>query len=49
MSSSVFCDRVLIIEKGKVQDYDTHENLLKKTDSLYYKLFQSQAVNYKID
>jgi len=48
MSSSVFCDKILIIDQGKVSDFDTHKNLLAKTDSLYYKLFQSQAVNYKI-
>ena len=48
MSSSVFCDKILIIDQGKVSDYDTHKNLLTKTHSLYYKLFQSQAINYKI-
>lgn len=49
MSSSVFCDRILIIDGGTVADYDTHENLMKKTDSLYYKLFHSQAENYKLE
>lgn len=48
MSSSVFCDRILIIDGGTVSDFDTHENLMKKTDSLYYKLFASQAENYKL-
>ncbi|HKM33392.1 MAG TPA: ABC transporter ATP-binding protein [Lachnospiraceae bacterium] len=48
MSSSVFCDKILIIDGGTVADYDTHENLMKKTDSLYYKLFHSQAENYQI-
>ena len=46
MSSSVFCDKILIIDGGKISDFDTHKNLMKKTDSLYYKLFNSQAVNY---
>ncbi len=49
MSSSVFCDKILIIDGGTVADYDTHENLMKKTESLYYKLFQSQAENYKLE
>ena len=49
MSSSVFCDRILIIDGGTVADYDTHENLMKKTDSLYYKLFESQAENYRLE
>jgi len=46
MSSSVFCDKILIIDGGKVSDFDTHSNLMKKKESLYYKLFTSQAVNY---
>lgn len=46
MSSSVFCDKILIIDGGKISDFDTHKNLMKKTESLYYKLFNSQAVNY---
>jgi ATP-binding cassette subfamily B protein len=49
MSSSVFCDKILIIDSGKVLDYDTHAYLMKKTDSLYYKLFMSQAKNYQIE
>lgn len=49
MSSSVFCDKILIIDGGTVADYDTHENLMKKTESLYYKLFMSQAENYKLE
>ncbi len=48
MSSSVFCDKVLIIEGGRVADYDTHKNLMKKKNSLYYKLFTTQAENYKL-
>ncbi|WP_352419213.1 ABC transporter ATP-binding protein [Proteiniborus sp.] len=49
MSSSVFCDKILIIDEGKVSDFDSHENLMEKKESLYYKLFQSQAVNYQFN
>lgn len=49
MSSSVFCDRILLIENGSVVDFDTHKNLMEKKDSLYYKLFTSQAVNYQLN
>ncbi len=49
MSSSIFCDKILIIDGGTVADFDTHENLMKKTESLYYKLFHSQAENYKLE
>lgn len=48
MSSSVFCDRILILDGGRVADFDTHESLMRKTDSLYYKLFHSQAENYRL-
>ena len=49
MSSSVFCDRILLIENGTVVDYDSHGNLMDKKDSLYYKLFNSQAMNYQLN
>ena len=48
MSSSVFCDRILVLDGGTVTDFDTHESLMRKTDSLYYKLFHSQAENYRL-
>ncbi|WP_066499804.1 ABC transporter ATP-binding protein [Abyssisolibacter fermentans] len=48
MSSSVFCDRILLIQDGEIVDFDTHTNLMNKKDSLYYKLFTSQAVNYEL-
>ena len=46
MSSSVFCDKILVINEGKIEAFDTHKNLLKDENSLYSKLFTSQAVNY---
>lgn len=47
MSSSVFCDRILVLDGGKIIDFDSHANLMKKTDSLYYQLFMAQAKNYQ--
>ncbi len=47
MSSSVFCDRILVLNNGIITDFDSHRNLMKKKDSLYYKLFTSQAKNYQ--
>jgi len=49
MSSSTFCDKVLVINGGKVEAYDTHKNLMKNKESLYYKLFNSQAKNYALE
>ncbi|MFA5543653.1 MAG: ABC transporter ATP-binding protein [Bacilli bacterium] len=49
MSSSVFCDKIVVIDNGKVIDFDSHKALMRKKNSLYYKLFSSQAVNYKVE
>ncbi len=48
MSSSTFSDKILLIENGTVVDFDSHANLMKKEESLYYKLFMAQAVNYQV-
>lgn len=48
ISSSVFCDRILVINKGVIEAYDSHKNLMKNTEGLYYKLFNSQAANYNL-
>ena len=45
MSSSLFCDRILVIDGGRVADFDSHEKLMKK-DGMYRRLFQTQADNY---
>ena len=49
MSSSVFCDRILLLDGGTVSDFDTHAALMEKTDGLYYKLFNAQAENYRVE
>lgn len=48
MSSSIFCDRILLIENGAVADYDTHASLIRKKGSMYYKLFMEQANAYEM-
>jgi len=47
MSSCVFCDRILVFDQGEIKDFDSHENLIKKTESLYYHLFMTQAKSYQ--
>jgi ABC-type multidrug transport system fused ATPase/permease subunit len=47
MSSSVFCDRILVISAGKIEAFGTHRELMKNEGSTYYRLFSSQAENYK--
>jgi ATP-binding cassette subfamily B protein/ATP-binding cassette subfamily C protein len=48
MSSSVFCDKILVIDNGTIASFDTHSNLMKDKDSLYYQLFSTQAKNYQL-
>lgn len=49
MSSSIFCDKIMVLDNGKITDFDSHKNLMNNHDSLYYKLFTTQAKNYKMD
>jgi len=39
MSSSVFCDRILVLNNGRIEAYDTHKKLRENKEGLYYKLF----------
>jgi len=48
MSSSVFCDKILVLDGGKVSDFAPHNELMQNADSLYYKMFMAQAVNYQL-
>lgn len=49
MSSSVFCDKVLVIKEGKIEAFDSHKNLMLDTEGIYYQLFMSQARNYQLE
>ncbi|MDO5738439.1 MAG: ATP-binding cassette domain-containing protein [Eubacteriales bacterium] len=49
LSSSLFCDKILLLRDGRVEDFDTHEKLMEKKDSLYYKMFTTQQENYLYD
>ncbi|MDE7223596.1 MAG: ABC transporter ATP-binding protein/permease, partial [Acetatifactor sp.] len=46
MSSSVFCNKVLVIDQGRIADYDRHDQLMKKEGGLYRRMFEAQAENY---
>lgn len=46
MSSTKFCDKVAVFTKGKLVEYGTHNDLIKK-DGLYKELFNMQAQYYK--
>lgn len=47
MSSSTFCDRILVLQDGHVVAFDTHEHLMQDSSGLYSRLFCTQAANYQ--
>lgn len=46
MSSSTFCDRILLLQNGEVAAFDSHENLMM-SENLYRELFLTQAAHYQ--
>ncbi|WP_459129198.1 ABC transporter ATP-binding protein [Guggenheimella bovis] len=48
MSSSVFCDKIVLLNEGTIEAVDTHQNLMQNTSSLYYKLFKTQQDHYTL-
>lgn len=48
MSSSVFCDKILVLQHGKVVDFAPHQELMEKKEGLYYQMFTTQAQNYQL-
>lgn len=49
MSSSVFCDKILVLDHARVAAFAPHQELMKDTGSLYYQLFMAQAKNYQLE
>jgi ABC-type multidrug transport system fused ATPase/permease subunit len=47
MSSSVFCDKILLLQDGEIKAFDSHANLMKQ-NNLYKDLFTTQAKNYQL-
>lgn len=47
MSSTKFCDEILVIKDGKIAESGNHESLLKKKDGLYKKMWDAQAQYYQ--
>lgn len=46
MSSSLFCDKILLLDQGKVVAFAGHAELME-SDNLYRRLFQAQAQHYQ--
>lgn len=46
LASTRFCNRILLIEEGRIIEEGTHEELLR-TKGRYYELFETQAKYYR--
>jgi ATP-binding cassette subfamily B protein len=47
MSSTKFCDRILVLDHGHIVQEGTHEELMKSPDLLYARMFSEQAKYYR--
>lgn len=45
MSSCKFCDRIVVLDHGKIAEEGTHESLMER-HGIYAKLYQTQAEYY---
>jgi ATP-binding cassette subfamily B protein len=41
ISSIMDCDRIIVMEKGKIDAFDTHDNLIKN-NKIYKEIYESQ-------
>lgn len=49
MTTTLFCSKILVLEKGCVTDYDSPQNLLQNKESLFYKLYMIQKESLGFD
>jgi len=47
MSSSMFCDKIAVLDDGVIIEYGDHSELMEKK-GLYFSLFDAQADNYRV-
>ena len=46
MSSTKFCDRIIVLDEGIIKENDSHKKLLLNPDGLYSKMWNAQAKYY---
>ena len=46
LASTRFCDKIMLLDGGKISEYGTHDELLK-LDGLYKQMYESQRKYYK--
>ena len=40
----VNCDKILVMDKGRVAEEGRHEDLVSDEDSIYFRLWRSQVI-----
>lgn len=46
LSSCKFCDKIIVLDNGKLVQIESHEELIKDTNNIYYELWYAQAKYY---
>ena len=46
LASTRFCDKIMLLDGGKISEYGTHDELIKR-DGLYKQMYESQRKYYK--
>ena len=46
LASTRFCDKIMLLDSGKISEYGTHDELIKR-DGLYKQMYESQRKYYK--
>lgn len=46
LSSCRFCDRIAVFSEGRIMEYGTHEELVRKDGGIYAEMFAAQAEYY---
>ena len=44
LSTVVNCDKILVMDKGRVAEEGKHEDLVSDEDSIYFRLWRSQVI-----
>lgn len=47
MSSTMFCDKIIVLDKGKIVQEGNHQSLMQDTNNIYASMFNEQAKYYK--
>ena len=47
LSSCQFCDKIVVIDKGQIVQYGTHNELIEDKQNKYYQLWMAQAKHYQ--